>query len=253
MTALIQELIDKKDNFEIIRDKIAQILADESASQVALATTQGKTDTSPWELRVFIERARPWEQFQRDGVGSPVSTVPIVNIWFDRLNFDKSKSNVLSRQQGTGVFNIDVYGYDRSKDTAEGHDPGDAAATFKMQQGVRLIRNILMSGYYAVLGWSFPQQTIGQRFIPNITVFQPEQGNEAVQNVACARLPLEVSFNETSFEYIGEQLEKASVIIFGDDGSVTAQCDYDYDQGAAILGAPEGEVTDMVIGNSTSP
>ena len=33
MTALIQQLIEKQDTFEIVRDKVALILAEESAQQ----------------------------------------------------------------------------------------------------------------------------------------------------------------------------------------------------------------------------
>lgn len=252
MAARIQELIDKRDNFEIIRDRIAQIITDESANQSLLATTQGKEDPTQWDLRVFVERAEPWEQFQRDQEGREVSDVPIVNVWFERLTFDERRSNVVSRQQGPGVFNIDVYGFGRSTETAEGHDPADNIASLKMQQGIRLIRNILMSGYYVTLGWDLPQKTIGQRFIRSIGAFQPDAKDSPAIRMAAGRIAFEVSFNETSFEYVAPTIQEVSVgIKYAPDGSVLVSADFDYTQCPDIIGTPEGSVIDKIISSST--
>ena len=64
--SLIPDLIDKEDTFEIVRNQIALILANESASQVALATTAGKPDPNLWALKVYTERSNPWEQALND-------------------------------------------------------------------------------------------------------------------------------------------------------------------------------------------
>ena len=230
MAAKLQTLIDKQDTFEIVRDRIAQIIVDESANQVALATTAGKSDPTQWDLRVFTERAEPWEQVQRDQEANRVSDVPIVNVWFESLTFDERKSNVVSRQQGPGTFSIDVYGFGRSIETVEGHNPGDSVASLKMQQGVRLVRNILMSGYYVTLGWDLPQTTVGQRFIRSIAAFQPNAKDSPAIRMATGRISFEVSFNETSSEYTGSTLEKVSTDIKrAEDGSVLVSADYIYD------------------------
>lgn len=230
MTAQIQSLIDKQDNFEIVRDTIAQILADESASQVALAIADGKPDPDQWKLRVCIERANPWEAFQNEDASAEIDDSPIVNVWFDSSGYDESKSNVVERQYGAGVFNIDIYGYGVSvDDPAGGHTPGDKSASLKCQQGIRLVRNILMSSYYTRLGFPVTNKDIGQRFVRNITAFQPEQGNQHVQNVAAARVAFTVKFNERSPQYEGEILEEIGIDIKRDpDGFVLAQAEYSY-------------------------
>jgi hypothetical protein len=82
-----------------------------------------------------------------------------------------------------------------------------------------LVRNILMSGYYTLLG--FPQrsefsperkaageqQIVMARFPGSITAFQPAQDDQPVDRVAAVRFDLEVAYNEQSQEYQGEPLE----------------------------------------------
>ena len=60
---MITELIDKLDNFEIIRDKIALILANEIANQKVIATNQGKTTPDEWNFKTYTERSNPREDF----------------------------------------------------------------------------------------------------------------------------------------------------------------------------------------------
>ena len=94
MTAKITELIDKDDNFEVVRDKIAQILADEIANQMVLAVDGGK-DPDLWKLRIFAERSAPWAQWLDDQTDES----PIVNVWFDNHSVDLKASNAISRQR----------------------------------------------------------------------------------------------------------------------------------------------------------
>ena len=103
---VLQGLIDKQDNVEIIRDQIGAILVAETLNQVALAPGAGK-DPDDWELRIFTERSNPWEQFLSE---NPTST-PIVNVWVDSTNYNRSGSNVMQRQETVATYNVDVYGY----------------------------------------------------------------------------------------------------------------------------------------------
>jgi len=107
----ITTLIDKLDNFEIIRDQIALILATETVSQQALATEQCK-DPADWKLRIFTERSNPFSEYEND----PTDTSPLVNIWYDNSTFDLSASNVMSRQKSETIYNIDCYGFGKSTD-----------------------------------------------------------------------------------------------------------------------------------------
>ena len=87
-------LIDKQDSFEIVRNQVFELLRDNAAAQVALATTAGKTDPQEWNLRVYQERFNPWERFQN----APDDVVPIVNVWFDSGIFPKDKGDPIKQQ-----------------------------------------------------------------------------------------------------------------------------------------------------------
>lgn len=221
----IQKLIDKKDTFEVVRDLVAQILADESASQQALATADGK-DPKDWELRVFTERSNPWDDFQKDDP----DTAPIVNVWYDGSTFNLNQSNVIEQQTGECTINVDVYAYGVSeKDPSGGHFCGDEVAALESQRATRLVRNIMMSSYYTRLGIAIPQNIIGRRWLKSINPFQPVQGQQYVQNVIAVRLEFGIDVTEFSPQYEGVNIETIAVDIErAEDGSVIAQAQYNY-------------------------
>jgi hypothetical protein len=220
---LIAELIDKQDNYEIIRDNIAAILASEIASQRTLAVNAGK-DQRLWDLDIYIERSNPLEKWLNSQ--NEAFQVPIVNIWLDNSNVDKSSSNIVHSQTMDTVFNIDVYGLGISKDSGLGHIAGDKEAALEVQRGIRLVRNILMSSLYAYLGL---RGVVERRVVQTITAFQPEQGGLQMQQVQAARLMLEVRHIEQAPQYIGQPLEYLSLDIFRkEDASIYVEADFDY-------------------------
>lgn len=221
---VLQELIDKQDNFEITRDMIAAILAAESSNQEILATAGGK-DPALWKLRVFSERSNPWEQYQKH----PVDTSPIVNVWLDNASYDMSRSNAVSKQGSEVTYNIDVYGYGRSADVVGGgHAPGDKQGAEEAHRAARLVRNILMAAHNAYLQM---RGVVGQRWLESITSFQPQQGVDALQSVSGARLALRVFLNEVSPQTSGTALEQVFVdVVRPNDGFVKAEADYDFTQ-----------------------
>ncbi len=210
MTAAILELIDKVDGLELVRDQIAAILVVETANQQALATTAGK-NPKLWALRVFSEHSNAFEHFEDNPDAADVddNAAPIVNVWFNSDEFDKSKGDVVERQQPTGTFNVDVYGYGVAKsDGGAGHVVADEKAAFEAQRGARLVRNILMSGQYVVLGL---RGLVGRRWLTSRTMFQPALDGRASQRVVGMRLSFEVSFVETSPQVQGQTLDTLSV------------------------------------------
>ena len=217
---MIAELTDKQDNFEIIRDQIAAILATEVAKQIALATTGGK-DPDEWKLRIFSERSNPWEQL----LNEQTDRSPIVNVWFDNSNFDPAASNISERQKTEGVFNIDCYGYGTSSDVPSGgHTPGDKDAALEVQKAIRLVRNILMAAEYAYLGL---RGVVGSRWPQSITVFQPQSDGRQMQQIVGARLAFRVVFNEFSPQVASETLELVSVgVNRGENGEIPPVADY---------------------------
>lgn len=221
----ISTLIDKEDSSEIIRDQIAQILADEVASQMTLAIDAAK-DPDDWKLRIYTERSNPWEQFLNpNDVGFDGS--PLVNVWFDNETFDTGAGSTVERQKTEGVFNIDCYGYGQSKDDGGlGHIPGDKEASFEVQRAVRLVRNIIMAAEYTYLDL---RGLVWQRWPQSITVFQPQLDSRNVSQVVGARIALRVAFNEFSPQVDSVILEAVrGDIQRTEDGEIVAQVGYDY-------------------------
>ncbi len=218
----IPVLIDKQDNFEVVRDQIAAILTTEAASQMALAVTAGR-DPNDWKLRIFSERSNPWEQF----LDKQTDLSPLVNIWYDNSNFAPGKSNISERQASETVYNIDCYGYGVSKDDGgAGHVPGDKEAALEVQKALRLVRNILMAAEYTYLGL---QGLVWKRWPQSVTVFQPQLDGNQMQKIVGARVAFRVVFNEFSPQVAEETLDLLTVDVHRtEDGEIVLEADYDY-------------------------
>lgn len=207
---MIQSLIDKQDNFEIVRDKIASILTLEVANQMALAGDAEK-DPLDWKLRIFLERDNPFEQW----LNSQDDPSPIVNVWFDNASFDPAASNVAERQASEGIFNIDCYGFGKSSNVSGGgHKPGDRESALAAHKALRLVRNILRASVYTYLDL---QGTVGGHWPQSFTVFQPQIDGREVQNVTGARFALRARYNELSPQYEGQPLEYVAVDVYRDE------------------------------------
>lgn len=219
---MLPNLIDKQDTFEIVRDQIALLLANEIANQKALAIAASK-DPALWDVKIYIERSNPWEQYLNDNP----DTTPIANVWFDSEQFDMGKSNLVARQHANGTFNIDCYGYGASSDDGTGQKVSDKESALEVQRALRLIRNILMAAENTYL--QLPRGTAWDRVPQSITAFQPEIDNRAVQNIHGARIAFNVSYNEFSPQVEGDNLEFLSIDVKrSEDGQVIVEVDYDY-------------------------
>jgi hypothetical protein len=221
----LTSLIDKQDTFEIVRDRIAVILANEVANQMALATAAAK-DPDDWKLRIYTERGNAWEQFLTTPV---VDKSPIVNVWFNADQFNKNVGTIATRQKADGVFNIDCYGYGESADVpGGGHTPGDQKAAFESHRAMRLVRNIIMDQSNVRLQFS-PNVLVWDRWVQGRETFQPTQGQRTIQNVVGSRITLQVGYNEfpvtpdesTILQLVASEIKRES------DGLVLAQVDID--------------------------
>lgn len=208
----IETLLSTPDGFEVVRDQIATILLVE-------LTHQGTLGLSPVP-RVFVERSNPWGPL----VEVPADNRPIVNVWFDTANFDGRASNITERQKADGVFNIDCYAAARNVATPGGHAPADQAASLAAQKTLRLVRQILMSGFYVYLGL---RGTVWRRWPQTINMFQPPIDERVEYHVVAGRLVLAVQFNELSPQYAGEVLETLTVDVHrAETGELYLQTQY---------------------------
>lgn len=219
---ILDALIDKQDTFEIVELKIAEILVAEIANQMALAAIALK-DPALWDLRIFSERTNPWEQFVND----QDDQVPLVNIWYDNGNFNRSKSDDVERQLHESTFNIDIVGFGIAKDDGgTGHIPGDLAAADNVHRAYRLVRNILMADINNKL--QLPG-IVWSRWPQSVTEFQPEINKESAQKVVAMRIAFKADFNEFSPQQTPEILEQVSVDVKRtEDGQIVLEADYVY-------------------------
>jgi len=218
---MLEKLIDKFDGFEIIRDQIAAIIKTESVNQEALAVAAGK-DPELWKLRVFTERSNPWEEW----LNNVTDKSPIINVWFDNSNFNRAAGNVVERQTSDTIYNIDCLGLGVSKDDGGGHIPGDREAIFVVQRAIRLVRNILMAAENTYLQL---RGTVGSRWPQSIVAFQPELNGRQGQQVAGARIRLEVAFNEFSPQFEGAPFESIlATVKQTDSGEILMEAEYDF-------------------------
>lgn len=226
--AVLDTLIDKQDNFEIIRDQIAAILTSEVANQMVLAAAAAK-DSALWKLRIFTERSNPWEQWI--DIDDSTDLSPIIDVWYDNGNFPGAKGGTVDRQAHEAIYNLDCYGVGVSADVpAGGHDPGDKEAAFEAQRAVRLVRNILMAAINTYLQTAKGSGLrVWQRWPESITVFQPQLDNQAIQHIVAARIALKVTFNEFSPQVTPETLELLTVDVKRiEDGQIVLEADYEY-------------------------
>ena len=201
MAAIITELIDKQDNCEIVRDKVAVILAVEIANQRALAVTAGKPDPDQWFFDVYIERSRPWEVLT-DNDGSEIGDIKngLVNVTFDSDSFDNRGSANLNTQRAKGVILLDCYAHINASSTAA----GDEATSKDSERIARLVRNIIMYAGYTYLDF---RGVVSRRYVNKRDKLQPDIRQEGFENVIVTRLSLEVDYEEYSTEATPETLE----------------------------------------------
>jgi hypothetical protein len=224
MSAQITTLIDRADNSEIVRDQIAAILLVEQANQQTLAATAGK-NPELWRLRIFSERANPWEMFVApDEAG--YDGAPVVNVTFDNASYDMSSSNIAERQKATGTYNVDCYASATAADdlAGAGYVAGDEAASKEAQRAARLVRSILMAGAHTYLGM---RGVVWRRWTQSVTVFQPQLGGQAIEHVVAARVAFQVEFNEFSPQVEGQLLELVSSSVWrAETGELLLRADY---------------------------
>lgn len=221
-------LIDKQDNFEIVLNQIAAILAAETLAQQVLATAASK-DSALWAFDVYLNRYNPVEIFQKD----PEAT-PIINVWYDTSNFPDNKSDTVGRHLSQTAYNLDIYAGAPSADNpAGGYIRGDEQSSQDLHRIIRLVRNIIMhpDNTYLQLSQvvgSRSQNLVWKRWIESFQVFQPQIDDRPAQNVIASRANLQVMFNEIPVIETYEPLELVFIEAKRDgDGKVIFEAEFE--------------------------
>lgn len=157
--------------FELVRDRICEILADEISNQANLAS-----DADLEEVIVWKERFIPFNQ----------SEMPAVNVSF--------ASGVLSGQtqkntDGTYTYFIDVF----TKALGDDDERGDTKATLKLHKIIGVCQGILENSRYRTLGFTPP--FISHRHCENISISDP--GRQDTANSIMGRISLIVKVPES--------------------------------------------------------
>ena len=168
MSKILQEIPPQ--GFELIRDKIGEILADEIAAQFAI---HGDTERNP---KVFVERITPIDKTE----------LPLMNVLYSRSGYD---NNSAINSDGKNTYNIDVYTSAKTKIAKK----GGAESMDRLGRILGIIRAILESTFYLTLGFSTP--FIIRTEVTGIEIQDPRDNQDAA-NTVMGRLIFVVDVSE---------------------------------------------------------
>lgn len=156
--------------FELIRDRIGEILADELPAQYALS------DDETWlNAQVWVDRYIPFDK----------SELPAVNVSLVRGEYD---GQTAIQSDGTYLYNIDAYVGAKT----EGNSRGDALAMSRLQRLLGVCRAILESSHYITLGFDRP--FVMNRKVLSIGIADPDKSH--ADSSVMGRLQLQVKVPE---------------------------------------------------------
>jgi hypothetical protein len=204
---MISTLIDKQDTVEIVRDQVAAILAQEVASQKALAEKAGQ-QASDYDFRVYLERSNPWSDFLDANGEVP----PVLNVTLESADYQMAQSTIVGDFVKTSaLYNIDCYGFGIGTDdpSEPGHRAADKMGATEAHRAARFVRNVLMSAEYIYLGLRQDARAkwVHSRWVESLSIFVPPIEQVSVQQVVAARLALRVMFNESAPQHEGCPIE----------------------------------------------
>jgi len=148
--------------FELIRDRIGEVLIDELANQVAMSYNED-IDAS-----VFVERSVPIAAVE----------MPAINVAVSRGGFDNA---TIVNKDGTYTFNVDCWTRGKTTDV----DCGDSLSMFKLQRLMGVVDAILSDAQYNTLGFAKPY--ISSTFVEELAIAEPKR-NEDAESVMMGRL-----------------------------------------------------------------
>jgi hypothetical protein len=195
MQAQITELIDTPDTLEIVRDQIAAILSLEIQNQYAIAKSQQVKNTADYNIPIYLENGRPYDVNGKDGK----TLTRFVNILLPKVGVPESNPR-LGTQKERATFFIDC--------AACGNDSGnfrdDKSAMFRAWRVTRLVRRILMSDYYAYLGF---RGIVSERTVTAMVAGNPDKLEDSALFWETIRVTFEVGFMEKAIEAQGVLLD----------------------------------------------
>lgn len=186
---MINVLIDKKDNFELIKYKIASIIKSELENQKKLAREISEDKAKNYDIKVFIDKVNPLSIYSESQTQNEKGQLPIVNITFDGDDLTLDGSSNIGQQKVRGTYYIDCYAFKNKKAGKE----GDEEVSREADRIGTIIRNILMFDNYIVLDM---QGIVVRRYVTKREKMINQ--NSSAENVSAMRLIFEVEYFEES-------------------------------------------------------
>lgn len=152
-------------NFELVRDRIGQILADEFSAQSVTPV-------------IYKERIVPFDK----------TDLNAINVVFSKGNFD-SKTQI--DRDGVHVFNVDCYVSAKTTSSLQ----GDVKANLLLQKTLGIVGYILSASQYNTLLFSRP--FIKHTMVKSIQFANTGTNQDAI-SVVMGRVEFEVHVNENS-------------------------------------------------------
>jgi hypothetical protein len=208
---MIEKLLTDKDNAEKIRDTIAVILAAELKNQSELAQKEQIADKEDFNIKTYIEHGRPWFLYFNGNY-----SFPIVNVCLQETAPDTAPGSTANNVKYIGQYFIDCYGCGNSRNENE-DIPDDYLSAMRAWKTARIVRNILMSGFYTYLGM---RDIVRKREVKKMTTIIPKNLADSAISITAARIVFEVSFFEKSPQAQAAELEDIS-FVSQNDGEVT--------------------------------
>ena len=157
-------------NFELVRDKIAQILALEFGNQYTL------TGNELMNLNVWVERFIAFDKVE----------LPAINVVFDQTNYNHNDANTSAGDNRYNIFVIN-----RASHTAS--QRGDTRATQELNRIMGIARYIIMHPAYHTL--DFAPGFIFGRNVDMMRAIEPTDQGDGTQTIA-AQMSATVRMNE---------------------------------------------------------
>jgi hypothetical protein len=213
--------------YELVRDRIAEILTAELANQVTLAEAV-PVDSTPYKMTVVVEETIPY-------IISQIKNQPIVNVWYDTGDILTDVSPATNQQQGEHFYNIDVYVSEPSTDdNVNPIEYGDVLTAKEVQERAGIIYQVIMADINTQLQFprranNVPVQIVASRQFNQLATFQPTFGDQPLQNIQGFRLRLKVRHNEVPPQILGDALDGFKFTISRRDTTIDIDNDIEID------------------------
>jgi hypothetical protein len=189
---MINTLIGQQ-KFELIRDRIAEILSTEIANQATLEDHESWTEN----FNVWLERTAPFDK----------SELPCVNVSLSNGEFDNYKAT--GDNDGNYQFDIDVF----TKSVYTTTENGDTKSTVLLHRILGVCKTILTNEQYKSLG--FESKFIGNRNVGSIQIADPNsmRREKETESIRLGRLVFRVKCNETNTTAIPTDLDSYATTV----------------------------------------